>query len=224
MRALLALSTRRIIQAILACMVIGHLGLLFGQDVFVLQETGPSAKRIDVVVVGDGYTSGELSKFHSDVNLFLAGFFQEEPFREYQNYFNVRRIDVRVAHSLRDAIGREERRLEAMQPASICAEPEAPFAVEERSRYDAALRKGEDRLIAAEHILAVDGPETVCIRPQLGTRCKRTGTYGNRAIGIDPVHSRRGSGKHRSGRTHLRETLDEEMRPRPFDPHRPVAP
>ena len=99
MRALLAVSTRRIIQAILACMVIGHSGLLFGQDVFVLQETGPSAKRIDVVVVGDGYTSGELSKFHSDVNLFLAGFFQEEPFREYQNYFNVRRIDVASAES-----------------------------------------------------------------------------------------------------------------------------
>ena len=41
----------------------------------------------------------ELGKFASDVNLFLAGFFQEEPFREYRNYFNVRRIDVASAES-----------------------------------------------------------------------------------------------------------------------------
>ena len=93
MRSLLAESTRRIILIILTWIVIAHSSLLFGQ-VVTLQETGSSAKRIDVVLVGDGYTSDELDKFASDVNTFLTGFFQEEPFREYRNYFNVRRIDV----------------------------------------------------------------------------------------------------------------------------------
>src|SRR5512133_3578038 len=48
---------------------------------------------------------------------------------------HVRRIDVRVRHAFRHAVGREQRALETVQPPGVRAEPEAPFTVEERGRY-----------------------------------------------------------------------------------------
>src|SRR5688572_32227836 len=57
-------------------------------------ESGDPTKRVDIVVVGDGYTAEELGDFASDVNQFFNGVFAQEPFREYKNYFNVRRIDI----------------------------------------------------------------------------------------------------------------------------------
>ena len=57
-------------------------------------ESGDPSKRVDIVVVGDGYTAAELGDFASDVNQFFSGIFAQEPFREYKNYFNVRRIDI----------------------------------------------------------------------------------------------------------------------------------
>jgi hypothetical protein len=55
---------------------------------------GSSQNRVDIAVLGDGYTANELQKYKDDVQQFIQGFFAEEPFREYQRYFNVHRIDV----------------------------------------------------------------------------------------------------------------------------------
>jgi len=71
-----------------------HSGGLYAQVVVPLQETGPSNRRLDLAILGDGYTSGELGKFATDVNQFLAEVFAQEPFYEYRNFLNVRRIDV----------------------------------------------------------------------------------------------------------------------------------
>jgi hypothetical protein len=57
-------------------------------------NNGDPQNRIDLVILGDGYTAAETQKFHNDVQVFVQGFFAQEPFREYQNYFNVHRIDV----------------------------------------------------------------------------------------------------------------------------------
>ena len=57
-------------------------------------NNGSSDNRVDIAVLGDGYTAGELQKYKNDVQNFLQGFFAEEPFREYQRYLNVHRIDV----------------------------------------------------------------------------------------------------------------------------------
>ncbi len=57
-------------------------------------NNGDPLNRIDIAVLGDGYTASELERYQSDVQNFLNGFFGQEPFREYQRYFNVHRIDV----------------------------------------------------------------------------------------------------------------------------------
>ncbi len=57
-------------------------------------NNGDSANRVELVILGDGYTASEMQKFRNDAQTFVQGFFAQEPFREYQNYFNVHRIDV----------------------------------------------------------------------------------------------------------------------------------
>src|SRR5262245_39798946 len=85
---------RILVLAIAVWMLPPFSSLLLGQTVVTLQETGAPSRRVDLVIVGDGYTAAELGKFASDVDQFLAGVFAQEPFREYRNYFNVRRIDI----------------------------------------------------------------------------------------------------------------------------------
>lgn len=49
---------------------------------------------MDIVLLGDGYTNSEMSKYATDANNFINALFAQEPFREYQRYFNVHRVDV----------------------------------------------------------------------------------------------------------------------------------
>lgn len=63
-------------------------------DVVRLKGNGPSANRLDVVILGDGYKKSEMKKFAKDANTFMKAFFKEEPFKTYGRYFNVLRIDT----------------------------------------------------------------------------------------------------------------------------------
>src|SRR3984893_9233640 len=62
-------------------------------------NNGSPQNRLDIAVLGDGYTAGELQKYKNDVQSFMQGFFAQEPFKEYQYYFNVHRIDVTSSQS-----------------------------------------------------------------------------------------------------------------------------
>jgi hypothetical protein len=55
---------------------------------------GDPANRVDVVFLGDGYTASEMGQFAQDVNTAATGLIAQEPFREYQRYLNIRRIEV----------------------------------------------------------------------------------------------------------------------------------
>jgi IgA peptidase M64/S-layer family protein len=57
-------------------------------------NNGNPLNRVDIVVVGDGYTAGQIAQYRLDVQNFFAGVFAQEPYKEYQRYFNVHRIDV----------------------------------------------------------------------------------------------------------------------------------
>jgi hypothetical protein len=72
---------------------VGSPHLAFGEPVTTIRNNGDSANRVDLVILGDGYTSSELTKFASDVENAVVGLFDQEPFKEYKNYFNVHRID-----------------------------------------------------------------------------------------------------------------------------------
>src|ERR1041384_2533484 len=59
-----------------------------------LQVTGPAAQRLNLVVLGDGYTASEQEKFHADVDRHMNVLWSIEPFRSYRSYFNVYRIGI----------------------------------------------------------------------------------------------------------------------------------
>jgi hypothetical protein len=62
-------------------------------------DNGDPANRVDIVLLGDGYTAAEMSKYQSDIQQFVQLMFEQEPLKEYQRFFNVHRIDVASAES-----------------------------------------------------------------------------------------------------------------------------
>lgn len=64
------------------------------EPVTTILNNGSSANRIDMVILGDGYTAAELGKYATDVQTLVDRFFAQEPYKEYRHYFNVHRIDV----------------------------------------------------------------------------------------------------------------------------------
>jgi hypothetical protein len=71
---------------------INVLGQQFDKDTILFN--GNSNKHINLVILSDGYTSDELSKFVTDATKFTTAFFNEIPYLNYKNYFNIFIIKV----------------------------------------------------------------------------------------------------------------------------------
>ncbi len=67
--------------------------------VWTVFEHGPPQENVDLVVLGEGYTEGELSRFHDDVRRLVGRLFEYEPFKSRRSDFNVRAIDLPAAES-----------------------------------------------------------------------------------------------------------------------------
>ena len=50
--------------------------------------------RVDLVFVGDGYKAAQLDTYAQRVDAMVAGLFALEPYKTYESYYNVHRIDV----------------------------------------------------------------------------------------------------------------------------------
>ncbi|GAB4158363.1 MAG: hypothetical protein Fur0037_25910 [Planctomycetota bacterium] len=55
-------------------------------------SNGPTSNRYDIVILGDGYTAAEQSRFDSDCTTFLAALFQKEPYRTFGSFINVHTV------------------------------------------------------------------------------------------------------------------------------------
>ena len=54
-----------------------------------LQKMGDPATKVDLLVLGDGYTAAERGKFERDARRFMDALFAASPFHEHQKDFNV---------------------------------------------------------------------------------------------------------------------------------------
>jgi len=54
-----------------------------------LQKMGDPATKVDLLVLGDGYTAAERRKFEQDARRFMEALFSTSPFREHKKDFNV---------------------------------------------------------------------------------------------------------------------------------------
>ena len=59
-----------------------------------VQETGADQGRIVLMVMGDGYTATEITKFRSDTETAINGLFSIAPWNKRRGAFNIYRIDV----------------------------------------------------------------------------------------------------------------------------------
>ncbi|MFE5771156.1 M64 family metallopeptidase [Streptomyces sp. NPDC056485] len=66
-------------------------------DVAKMVDNGPTSDRLDIVVVGDGYTAAEQDRFHADARAKWAEITAVEPYSTYRNLFNVWTVDA-VSH------------------------------------------------------------------------------------------------------------------------------
>jgi hypothetical protein len=62
-------------------------------------ENGPASTKVDLLLLGDGYTDAELPKFHADVKRLVDTMFAVEPYKSRRSDFNVRAIDVPTSES-----------------------------------------------------------------------------------------------------------------------------
>jgi hypothetical protein len=68
-------------------------------SVWTLFESGPATEKVDLLLLGEGYTASELPKFHADAKRLTEKLFATEPFKSRKNDFNVRAIDLPSAES-----------------------------------------------------------------------------------------------------------------------------
>jgi hypothetical protein len=72
-------------------------------------EAGPSERRIDVELMGDGYTLEIFRRFKDDALSQMKEFWSEPLYAEYEDYFNVWRFDLVSKENGVDELSPEER-------------------------------------------------------------------------------------------------------------------
>ena len=64
-----------------------------------IKVSGPSPRKVDLLVLGDGYTRAEMPKFEADVRRLAQHLFEVSPFKERANDFNVWALAVPTQES-----------------------------------------------------------------------------------------------------------------------------
>lgn len=67
--------------------------------VWTLFESGPAAQKVDILLISEGYTAAQMSKFHADAKRLVDALFAVEPFLSRKSDFNVRGLDLPSAQS-----------------------------------------------------------------------------------------------------------------------------
>jgi hypothetical protein len=69
------------------------------RPVWSVLENGDPAVKVDVLLLGDGYTAKEIEKFHADARAAAEDLFSDEPFSSHRESFNVWAIDTPAEES-----------------------------------------------------------------------------------------------------------------------------
>lgn len=67
--------------------------------VWTVVDNGPIHSKVDILILGDGYTQEENNQFHKDVTRLVGALFRQEPFQSRKKDFNVRAVDLASAQS-----------------------------------------------------------------------------------------------------------------------------
>jgi hypothetical protein len=64
-----------------------------------VMENGPPRDKVDLLLMGDGYTAAEMDKWHADAKRLAELLFAESPFKERRQDFNVWAVDTPSSES-----------------------------------------------------------------------------------------------------------------------------
>ena len=108
----------RKIITLLTCLCVSALAHAQLFPVVNLKNSGPASNRINMVILPDGFTAGELPTFQAEADTILQHVFLESPMKEYANFYNAYCINVPSVESGTD------------HPATATdvAEPVIPYA------------------------------------------------------------------------------------------------
>ncbi len=89
------LSIGRFALCLLVALVAGGSTRALAQASFqTLRTNGPAANRFNLVLLSEGYTSAQLTRFSVDATNAVSVLLAHQPYREYSNYFNAFAIKV----------------------------------------------------------------------------------------------------------------------------------
>lgn len=69
------------------------------ENIYVVQDNGPASERIDIVLMGDGYTTDEMEKFRTDARRMSEILLSAEPFNSHRAEINIRAVETPGAES-----------------------------------------------------------------------------------------------------------------------------
>ena len=67
--------------------------------VWAVMQNGPPRDKVDLLLMGDGYTAAEMEKWHGDARRLAETLFAASPFKEHRQDFNVWAIDTPAEES-----------------------------------------------------------------------------------------------------------------------------
>jgi len=73
--------------------------LIHKEKVNVIAENGPAEKKVDLVILGDGYSESEMEKFRSDAKRLSGYLMNAEPFKSHSTEFNIRAVETPAGSS-----------------------------------------------------------------------------------------------------------------------------
>jgi hypothetical protein len=68
--------------------------LVHPEKVDLIAENGPADKKVDLVILGDGYSKNEMEKFRNDAVRLSGYLMNSEPFRSHATDFNIRAVET----------------------------------------------------------------------------------------------------------------------------------
>ncbi|MCX6284131.1 MAG: M64 family metallo-endopeptidase [Bacteroidetes bacterium] len=77
-----------------ASRVVNPADLVHTNVVDVIQDNGPAAEKVDIVILGDGYTKIEMGKFRKDAKKLSAFMMDQEPYISRKKDINIRAVET----------------------------------------------------------------------------------------------------------------------------------
>lgn len=95
------LARRIALAAIAAACWSAGVAIAGAEPVATVRNSGPTANRVDLVIMGDGFTAAQIAsgQYAATIEQQIQRLFGQEPYLEYSAFFNVHRVDVTSAQA-----------------------------------------------------------------------------------------------------------------------------